>query len=405
MSSVKKQNWKFTKLIVDKQKKKFVDNLNKQKVKLIIIASTVAVLLLSIIAAPFLEELFYLRPNLSNIRTQSMSVHFVDVGQGDAILVRFANGHTMLVDSGASHARNNLFNYINNVFFRGVRRRDRMFNYVVLTHADGDHAGNMLEILQTFKVNYFYRPHIYSEIAERNIIEEYPNLLTNSSTTYASIINKLNALSKAGSTEVIFTVAGLEIYIENYINVQFLTPSRAPNRFGYSNGNSISPIMTLAYSGRRVMLTGDAEAHTEAELFNLQPNDVRVDVLKIAHHGSRTSTTLEFLNLVQPRYGVISVGMFNNFGHPSREVLDNIFMHSIAYNSNLNESIFKTSHQGNIVAYINYGQDIAFLFIANINSYLFYSYYLFVLLIITIILAYVGYILLEAWFEFKNKNK
>lgn len=313
-------------------------------------------LALTMIFSSKMETFFKLRPDLSEIKETALEIHFVDVGQGDAILVRFPNEETMLIDSGTNKSINYLKNYIDNVFFK--KKEEKKFDYILLTHGDADHSGGMLEILNTYSVDLFYRP---ATTASQQ-----------GSKTYSDILNKLDELQSSGKTSVVTSTKGITINCGDVPMIEFLSPTESY----YNNLNNYSPILMITYSGEKIMLTGDAEAEIEAKVvedYTLADNlaYLDVDVLKVGHHGSSTSTSQAFLDAVKPEFAVISVAKYNSYGHPSDT--------TIAKLTNAHVTTYMTSNKGNVICYVNENEESAFAFIQDADGYLYVDWYVIVI--------------------------
>lgn len=342
--------------------------------ELIIYGIVLVVLLCTMFFAAQLEILFNLQPDTSKIVKNSLTVHFVDVGQGDAILIKYPNNKTMLIDSGPTKAKDNLFNYINNVFFE--KQNNKTFDYVMLTHPDSDHAGNMPEILQTYRVNNFIRPNILVNGLETSESLAYMSDDAN----YAQTIILLNSLN----INTIFAEENLKIADSNYEYMHILTPVKSY----YTNENNYSPISKIEFNNVSFLLTGDATTENEIEAINNYDSaTLNCDVLKLGHHGSNTSTSLAFLEAVNPSAAVISAGKNNSYLHPSSEVIDRIFSFSTQNNSNLQSNLFQTQNVGNIIFSVNGNNSYLVSQIKNVNAYVFVPYWAVVLLVILMFLV------------------
>ena len=328
-----------------------------------------------------LTYLLKLKPDLRNINNSALEVHFVDVGSADAILVKLPNDKKVIIDSGLSSYQKKLSYYINNVFFRNDK--DKTFDYAILTHSDSDHSGNFSFILDNYTVKNFYRPQIYSKEYDEEVLGGY--VIEDSN--YDKIISRLNKLSNQNKINVMYNFAGAETdEIKDYLT--FLTPLKEV----YGESNMYSPYILLKHKSKSVLLTGDATKENEIELTNYYSN-LNVDVLKIAHHGSSTSTSVEFLEYLNPKYAVISVGENNN-NLPSLDTLNNIKN----YSEDLYKNLYITKDRGNIIYYVNSDENSGFLTIKNVNSYVFVDYYL-------IALAVMGTCLTIVFFpKFKKKD-
>ncbi len=363
--------------------------LNKRKIKLnktVIILGGIVVLLLlfSLFFASYLEKLFLLKPNLDYISSGALEVHFVGVGQGDAILVKLPNNETMLVDAGPKTAEAKLLDYIDKFFFR---TNNKIFNHVVLTHSDTDHAGNMVAILNKYDVENFYRPKIYSEKIEYDVIEDNPSYKSVNSEQYDDLIAKLKELEDTNKTNIIFSTEGLLLDFNNDFNVNFLSP----HLHTYSDINDFSPIMVIEFDGAKFMLTGDATENIERYVINNYPESyLDVDVLKLGHHGSKTSTSYSFLEAVKPEYAIISAEKNNSYNHPHPDVISNIYEYSIQNSSELKNNVLSTADLGNIVFYKNLNSNLSYVNIANSSNYYFVQWWIVVIVgvSVTVVITY-----------------
>ncbi len=329
-----------------------------------------------------LNYAFHLKPNLTKIESNSMQVHFVDTGEGDVILVRLPNNKNLIVDSGKNNYESKIAYYINNVFFNS--QKERVFDYAILTHSDSDHSGNFLYILNNYQVKNFYRPKIYSKNYDTNYNENIDLVIDDAN--YDEIIKKLNSLKMENKINVFYNFVGAETdEIKEYVT--FLSPTKD----NYSDENMYSPYIKLEYKNKSVLLTGDATTENEIELINTQ-DFVNIDVLKLAHHGSNTSTSSTFLEFLNPKYAIISCGE-NSYGHPSSEVLNNLKN----YSEELYNNTYSTQNLGNIIYFINEDSFSDFLFIKDVSTYIFVDYYY-------IALGIMGVCLIIVFFPKYTKN-
>ena len=329
----------------------------------------------------FLTVALKLKPDVSGFQESALQVHFVDTGEGDAILIKLPNNKNVLVDSGTANNRNKIISYIDNVFFDG---KGGEFDYAILTHSDIDHSGNFKYILDNYSVHNVYRPKIYSKNYDTNYDE---NGLVINSDSYDEIVLKLNQLSAENKTKIMFSEAGAEAEDINSF-LTFLTPTKE----NYKDENMYSPIVKVSYRNKSILLTGDANFDNEIEVINTVDN-LDVDVLKLSHHGSETGTSLEFLNFCKPEYAIISCGE-NSYGHPSLNVLNNIKN----YSNDLYNNIYTTQSSGNIIVAVD---DVGLLTIdtiQNVDSYIYLDYYL-------IAIAVMGICLIVVFFpKYKKDN-
>jgi competence protein ComEC len=237
-------------------------------------------------------------------RPGALEISAIDVGQGDSIFVVSPDGHTMLVDAGgptggSTHQGN--FDIGEDVvspylWSRHIHRLD----VVALTHAHSDHMGGMPAVLRNFRPRELWVGHNPPTAAYQQLLGEA-----------ASLGIHVRSFS-AGDA---MTFGGAAVHV--------LSP--APRyQPGGSATNDDSLVLHLSYAGHSALLEGDAEAPSEAAMLSLPPSDLASDLLKVGHHGSKTSTTPPFLARVAPHLAVISVGPFNSYHHPRWETLDHL---------------------------------------------------------------------------------
>lgn len=227
-------------------------------------------------------------------------VHVINVDKGDSILVKFPNNKIMLIDSGEEKYSDIVISYINQ--FMKVENINKI-DYFVLSHPDFDHVGGATKIIESFDVINIFRPKIYSNYEYENIenLEDYAVSDT------LSYDNAIDCGYRKGCN-MIFTEKGITLN-ENGVKVEFLSPSLSY----YNNSNNYSAVIMMTYQDKKFLFTGDAESLIEENLINDYGDYLKADVLKIAHHGSKTSSTQEFLNKVMPEYGLLCVGRDDSF--------------------------------------------------------------------------------------------
>lgn len=245
-----------------------------------------------------------LAPHTVSRRSGELEISAIDVGQGDSIFVVSPEGRTMLVDAGgptggSTHQGN--FNIGEDVvspylWSRHVHRLD----VVALTHAHSDHMGGMPAILRNFRPRELWVGHNPSIPAYQALLSEADSL-------------GISVRSFSADDTLPFGAA----------TVRVLSP--APRyQPGDSPTNDDSLVLHLSYAGHSALLEGDAEASSEAAMLSLPPGDIASDLLKVGHHGSKTSTIPPFLARVAPRLAVVSVGPFNSYHHPRWETLEKL---------------------------------------------------------------------------------
>ena len=227
-------------------------------------------------------------PVLADAAAQSngalLHVHFIDVGQGDSIFAELPNGETMLIDGGRSEGI--VLNYVKSLGYNQI-------TYVIATHPDADHIGGLPEVLEHLQVQKFYMPE-----------KEHTT----------KIFERMLDAVAANGCEAIYALAGKYLINSPDLRVYFVGPVKR-----YSDNNESSAVVKLEYQSNSFLFTGDAERISEADMI-ASGADIRADVLKVGHHGSASSTSEQFIQAVQPRIAVISVGN-NSYGHPTQQVL------------------------------------------------------------------------------------
>ena len=254
------------------------------------------------------------------------SAHVLDVGEGDCIFIRFPDGKNMLIDSGDkdSEISDYVVGFLDDY---GVEKID----YLLITHPDSDHAGNALDIINKFPIEFAFVP----DITEQKLIFYQ---------TYKTFYERLITVTEKVEISDCYKIIKGEDYA-----VVFITPT--PKSFINSsywefNGaieptsaqsNALSPIIYVEYCGVRFMFTGDAPASQEKlaleqinvmkDYYDLQKISVdieNIDFLKISHHGADDASCWDFLWALTPKNAIISVGGNNNYGHPTKKILERL---------------------------------------------------------------------------------
>jgi len=235
-------------------------------------------------------------------------VHFIDVGQGDAVLIQ-SQDNAVLIDAGEPRYGQQVVTYLRNA---GITRLD----YIVATHPHSDHIGGLTHVINQLEVGRVIMPD-----ATNNTVA-FENFLT-------AIENH--------QVPVTIVSAGDEI-TSGIIHMSVLAPAAGT----HANINNASVALRMVHGNTSFLFTGDAETASE-QAMTAGGNTLRSTVLHVGHHGSRTSTTQEFLNAVSPVAAVITSGAGNTHGHPHRDVLDRLNAAGIR--------ILRTDERGTIVFY------------------------------------------------------
>ncbi len=224
-------------------------------------------------------------------QSEKLKVSFLDVGQGDAILIQTPNKYQVLIDGGKNRR---VVSELGKLLPFG----DRSIDVVVATHPDADHIGGLLEVVARYDIGLYLEPGVES----KNSLGEELNIRLNN--------NKVQRLL-ARRGQIINFGDGVKLFI--------LFPNQDVSKW---DTNEASVVAKLVYGSQSFLFTGDSPIKTENILFKLNSEILDVDVLKVGHHGSRTSTSLSYAQSVSPLFAIISAGKNNSYGHPHQEVLN-----------------------------------------------------------------------------------
>ena len=265
---------------------------------IILLKSSLTLLVLAIFLALFFlmngTYIFYPTTYVSAFQNNEFQIHTIDVGQGDSFLIKLPNEKTLLIDCGGYDKGEIVSSYISQYF---SNERLSKIDYFVLTHPDIDHIGGGKLVVDKFQIENIYRPKYYSIFEEENGLIENDYKISDS-LTYDYIIQ--NAYKN--NINMIFSEKGLKIE-ENGFKIEFLSPKKD----FYSSSNDYSSVIMISCQGKKALFMGDASTDIETTLIEDYGNDLKADILKLGHHGSKTSTSEEFLAKVAPSYSIISV--------------------------------------------------------------------------------------------------
>ncbi|TCI50346.1 MBL fold metallo-hydrolase [Exiguobacterium sp. SH5S13] len=220
----------------------------------------------------------------------SIKVHYIDVGQGDAIYIKMPSGEDVIIDGGNKGKGDAIVAYLK-------KQKVDDIEVLISTHPDADHIGGLDEILDAYRVENIYAPKV------KHTTQAYKDFL--------------QAVKREGKT-IKTAQMGVSLPIKG-VNAKFVGPVKA-----YSNSdlNNWSAVLHVTYKKNTFLFTGDAEHVSEKDMI-AKKQALRADVLKVGHHGAKTSTSSTFLNTVKPKHAIISVGK-NSYGHPTSEVVTNL---------------------------------------------------------------------------------
>ncbi|MCL2634899.1 MAG: MBL fold metallo-hydrolase [Oscillospiraceae bacterium] len=238
-----------------------------------------------------------------------ISVHYIDVGQGDCQLIITPN-YSVLIDSGENKYAEEVISYIKSL-------KISKLDYIIVSHPHADHIGGMGKIINEFKPDKLIMPKVKDELIP----------------TTASFVRMLDAI-EANSVQAAYANAGDKIELD-ICYIEILAP------IGDFNGiNDYSVIVRLVHGGNAFLFTGDVESAGENALLDSKV-DIKASVLKVAHHGSRTSSQRKFLEAVGGLYAVISAGADNSYNHPHDDTVERLIL--------LGYEILRTDTMGTII--------------------------------------------------------
>ena len=252
---------------------------------------------------------------VSDLSQRSLEVTFFDVGQGDAIFVETEQGHQVLIDGGPD-----------STIFENLGREmpfwDRTIDLIVLTHPEHDHIAGLIEVLERYKVENILWTGVLKDTAE---------------------FKKWQELIEREEANVVIAESSLRINLSESSYIDTLYPFENLEGKTVKNTNNTSVVLRLVCGERSFLFTGDIYKSAELNLVGL---NIDSDVLKVSHHGSKTSSASEFIEKVSPEFAVIQSGRDNSYGHPHPETLDTLEKYDI--------DILRTDFQGDIKILCNF---------------------------------------------------
>ncbi|WP_371742829.1 ComEC/Rec2 family competence protein [Exiguobacterium sp. s57] len=233
---------------------------------------------------------FLVMPHSEVSAASSIKVHYIDIGQGDAIYIKMPSGEDVIIDGGNKGKGDAIVAYLK-------KQKVDDIEVLISTHPDADHIGGLDEILDAYRVENIYAPKV------KHTTQAYKDFL--------------QAVKREGKT-IKTAQMGVSLPIKG-VSAKFVGPVKS-----YSNSdlNNWSAVLHVTYKKNTFLFTGDAEHVSEKDMM-AKKQTLRADVLKVGHHGAKTSTSSTFLNTVKPKHAIISVGK-NSYGHPTSEVVTNL---------------------------------------------------------------------------------
>jgi competence protein ComEC len=240
----------------------------------------------------------FLQPGTGAGSPQNLSVRFLDVGQGDAIHVQTPDGYEMLIDGGPTAL-------VLRELSKGRSFFDATIDVVLATHPDSDHIGGLVDVLQRYQV---------ATIVQTNNINDTP-----AAAAYDGAVTDEEA-------NIVLAQAGQVIQLGASTTVRILAPAGDTTLW---RSNAASIIVQVSFGAIDFLLTGDAPLETEEYLVGLYQAQMQSEVLKLGHHGSKTSTSGLFLDAVQPDFAVVSAELNGRYGHPHAAVVERVLEREI----------------------------------------------------------------------------
>lgn len=267
----------------------------------------------------FLILIFYILTACNNVNYQksiedgNFRIYVFDVGQGESILMEY-NDDCILIDAGSNSNEKRVVQYLNKLNINKI-------NYAIATHPDADHIGGMESVIKNIHVDNF----IMTEDEK-------------DTDTYRDVLDVL----ESENINIIVPKENMNISLRD-IDIDVIIPN---DKYDGYNNNSI--VVKATYGEFKILFTGDMEKEEEEDLI-LQRIYLKSDILKVGHHGSKTSTSDEFLRIVDPDYAIISVGEDNKYGHPHKEVIKKLEDNNIEiYRTDKDGTIFIETDGSNI---------------------------------------------------------
>lgn len=257
------------------------------------------------------------------VNSELLQIHFIDVGNADSSLIIFPNNKTMLIDAGENDDEEKVVNYLQQCGISTI-------NYLVGTHPHSDHIGSLDAVIKNFYIENIYMPKI-------------PEKYTPSTKTYNDVLNAINDKNlKIHSPKINET-----INVAQSAQITFLN---TPEEVISEEMNDYSIVLNISYNGFKITFTGDIEKSGEEEILNnFMQEELRTNLLKVAHHGSGTSSSSRWIRTLHPEYVFIPCGINNKYGHPHPNIIERFLQN--------NSAIYRSDENGNVI-FVTDGYDV-----------------------------------------------
>ncbi|MBC6297947.1 MBL fold metallo-hydrolase [Listeria sp. FSL L7-1517] len=241
----------------------------------------------------------------------SIKVHFIDVGQGDAIYIKAPNGEDILIDAGNKGKGKTVVNYLKKLKVKDIE-------IMIASHPDADNIGGLPEVMNSIKVKSLYAPKS-----------------TNTTAAYKNFVNT----AKKKRLTIKNAKVGLKLPVKG-VTAQFVGPVKS---YGKTDRNNWSAVLHVTYKRNTFLFTGDAQVKAEKDMIKAKKK-LRADILKVSTQGSKNATSATFVNIVKPKYAIISVGK-NGYDHPNSQTVRTLTKAKAKiYQTNKNKTIVVTGN-------------------------------------------------------------
>ncbi len=312
-------------------------------------------------------------PSVEGNPDGDLAVHFLDVGQGDCIIIELPDGKNAIIDAGGD-AKNTTNEKCEDRIISNINElKIKTFDYMILTHTDADHVDYMDTVLEEYDVLNIYRPAFNSK--SEKAVGVNPQYGTVQTVTYDNFVTAVKQEQEEIGAKVEFNIGKKEIVGKGYrfdiygVEEKWYLKDVVGDeeKIDAKEKNKVSPMVLLTYNAekdvRKIMFTGDAEGkggNNGESLFLENYNDnIDIDLLKVGHHGSSSSASDEFLKRLDPEYAVISVGVENNHGHPNQNCLDRLANYTDG-RGQYGVQVYMTKVYGDIIVRVNKQGDMSF---------------------------------------------
>lgn len=283
---------------------------------------------------------------------EGFSVHFIDVGDGDATFIRFPDGENVLIDCGENDLRGVVYKKIKQTL---DAYKVQTIDYLVITHTDSDHTGNFAQVVNDYEIKKAFLPKVTYKESYPSFNEGYTVLCKKYGEDCIDISDIHDRVGSAtdGNYYMIFLCPNPTDFSESAYN-----DFNATENPSSTVKNNISPIIYLQYDGVRFLLAGDAETEPQQNVLtnyklglykNFGVSLENIDFYKVAHHGAKNAVNTDFLNLIKCKNAVVSASGDKSYEHPSDYAIEKL------YEANNDYSLFRTDTMGSISVFVKDG--------------------------------------------------